>query len=87
MCEQQRQLDIMAMGGFDIDVNQTDSVNGTVIPDNLNPEKLVLIKEQVECDILNPCINCIHEHTDDPLILDYCHYQCKETVTGVSISQ
>ena len=74
MSDQQRQLDIMATGGFDV---QHDDLDFNFIH-GLNPETLLIMKERVEADMSNPCIGCVHEHDYDPYVLDYCHTSCKE---------
>ena len=75
MSNQQTQLSIMVTGGFD--VHQTSTILGSM-KHNINPEMLVLLKEQVEQDLANPCKYCQHNDTTDPHILDFCHAVCKE---------
>ena len=82
MSEQAIQLDIMATGGFDIQTTN-NQLQGEMT--NLNPEALLLMKEKVQQDMLNPCINCVHEHATDCQILDYCHYHCKATVEVIDL--
>ena len=77
MTDQATQLDIMATGGFDV-INRERQLHGA---NGLNPETLLIVKEKIERDMLNPCIGCIHEHTADSYILDYCHAHCKATVS------
>jgi hypothetical protein len=74
MSRQQTQLDVMSSGGFDVQTSERN-LHGA---DGLNPETLLLIKERVENDMNNPCIGCVHEHDEDPYILDFCHSTCKE---------
>lgn len=78
MCNQSIQLEIMAEGGgFDIDQEHTDNDYDGV--DYLTPETLVITKAQAEEILSNPCLDCIHENTVDPYLLDYCHYECKDS--------
>jgi hypothetical protein len=78
MTDQNTALEIMATGGFDVHSPATDSkyINGA--GNGLNPETLLLIKERHEEYMANPCNGCIHEHDQDPYVLDFCHFQCKE---------
>ena len=82
MTDQARQLDIMANGGFDVNLS-TNSVTGDVILDNCNPEVLLLLKEEMDNRLSNPCIGCQHEHTTDPHILDFCHARCDEPLVEI----
>ena len=76
MSDQTTQLNIMAEGGFDVSsARMTDTIEG------LTPETLIIVKEQVEQKMDNPCTGCFHEHANDPFILDFCHYECKEEPT------
>jgi hypothetical protein len=74
MSRQQTQLDIMAQGGFDV-LTTDNPLDGV---DTLTPESLVILKETVEANMVNPCVGCIHETDQDPYVLDFCHFTCKE---------
>lgn len=44
----------------------------------LDPETLVMAKEKMELTLKNPCIQCVHNDSEDPAILDYCYCKCQE---------
>ena len=51
----------------------------------VTPETLLIVKETVEQELLNPCISCVLENSTEDRVLDYCHYQCKKTVETVAL--
>jgi hypothetical protein len=82
MSDQDTQLKIMEVGGFDI----RPATIGNGVEDDRNPESLLIMKQEYEEKLLNPCIGCQHEKTADPHVLDYCHYTCKDTIDILATS-
>lgn len=69
--DQAIQIELLDRGCIDSD---SDGI------DNRDPLSLLILKEQVEQSMDNPCIGCIHDDTTDKYIKSYCHTSCKEDV-------
>jgi len=77
MSNQDIQLEIMAEGGFDIQDKQEilDLVCGV---DDFTPERIIILKEEIEQEMNNPCTFCACNGSTDTRVLDFCHYHCQE---------
>jgi len=62
-------LDVRAYSGDDLDL--TNEIANS-------PEDELLAKETVQQTLTNPCTSCMHEHSTDPYVLDYCHHVCDD---------